>query len=854
MFGPERPRPASMPRPKHRSVRPVLVAAAAVCALGLGALAVLPDPAVPVDSQLGRPADPGSTEPEGGQLTAVGGRAADSGGDAVGSAASEVSRSALRADVEEGVEASATLTGRLARLRVITVDEGAPVGGVELGRLWDGEERLTSGAELSSGEAGLWELRWRGGETVDAEIEAAGFERVTVVDIEHNPVEVVEVRMRRGATLTLASEGFEEGAEGLIVLYRSPKADGRAILRQAWQLDEELRLDVRPGPLSAVLIAPGQPPTTQLGFDVASGEALRMVFQADRGELLRGRVVEKTTRRPLAGVEVQARPKISGLGGEVARLAYGPVVSGDDGRFEIDGLPLGPLDLSLAPAFGPPVIRQVHVAEGEAARTRDLAVGGPASVSGRVRLGEGLDPKGLAVLIIAPGELSRLHPDPAAGGGGLLGRKSMKRGAVAEVSADGSFRCDSAPAGRPIGVLAQTGSAMAYLKLSAPLAPGEERKGVELSLERPDPALLRVVNDLDEPVPGVEASVRFLVSTAAAGGSGAMWSRDQLLLDPGGRFELPIPANAVRRVRLNAEGHLPLDTSWPLIGGEPAAEPTFQMIACSPVEILVQNESGFAVPGARVEAWPRGQTSGDAGAARMLRAARCNGRGRTKLELDRGVADWVVRARAGGHRLGDEVTVSKGSGAELRLVLEREEVPSPGTISGRLTRRGDGGEVPGLAFGGLRGGVAVLDGADFELRGIRPGRVQIVASAPGFESVSIPVDQLEPGQSVQVPELSTQRTLSAEVAVTDAAGNRIRKAKVRLVRLGEDRGGRSDVPKKLSFPAVGDLEGRFRRGGIPRGKWILAVDHPTYARFRETVTIMRPEWAFEVTLERKKGR
>ena len=66
--------------------------------------------------------------------------------------------------------------------------------------------------------------------------------------------------MRRGATLTLASEGFEEGAEGLIVLYRSPKADGRAILRQAWQLDEELRLDVRPGPLSAVLIAPGQPP------------------------------------------------------------------------------------------------------------------------------------------------------------------------------------------------------------------------------------------------------------------------------------------------------------------------------------------------------------------------------------------------------------------------------------------------------------------------------------------------------------------------------------------------------------------------------------------------------------------
>lgn len=843
-----------MPRPESSPFLPLLVAAAAVSALGLGALAVLTDPVAPVAPQVGRPLDPGLAESEGSPPTVVGERAGGSGGGAVDPAGSEVSRSALQADVEDEGEAAVTLEGRLARLHVTSLDGGAPVGDVELGRLWDGEERLTRGAKLSGGERGMWELRWQGGETVDVEIEAAGFERVTVVDIADDPSAVVEVQMRRGATLTLASEGFEEGAEGLIVLFRSPRADGRAVLRQAWQLDQEERVEVRSGPLSAVLIAPGQPPSSRLGFDVASGEALRMVFKADRGELLRGRVVEKSTRRPLAGVEVQARPSISGLGGEIARLAYRPVVTGDDGRFEIDGLPLGPLDLSLAPAFGPPVIRRVHVAEGEAARTRDLAVGGPASVSGRVRLGEGLDPEDLAVLIIAPGELPRLSPDPALGGDGLLGRKSVKRGAVAEVSADGSFLCDSAPAGRPVGVLAQSGSAMAYLKLSTALTPGEERKGVELLLERPEPALLRVVNDLDEPVTGVEASVRFLISTSAAGGSGAMWSRDQRLTDAGGRYELPFPADAVRRIRIRAEGHLPLDTSWPLVGGEPAVEPTFQMIACSPLGVLVQDESGFAVPGARVEAWPRGQIPGEAGSARTLRTSRCSGRGRTTLELDRGVADWVVRARAGGHRLGDEVAVGKGRGAELRLVLEREVAPSPGTISGRLTRRGDGGEVPGLAFGGLRGGVAILDGADFELRGIRPGPIRIVASAPGFESVSIPVDQLEPGQSVQVPELSTQRTLRAEISVTDATGIRIRRATVRLLRLGEDRGGRRDVPKRLSFPATGDVEGRFRRGGIPRGKWLLAVDHPTYARFRQVVNVMRADWKFEVRLSRKKAR
>ena len=168
---------------------------------------------------------------------------------------------------------------------------------------------------------------------------------------------------------------------------------------------------------------------------------------------------------------------------------------------------------------------------------------------------------------------------------------------------------------------------------------------MELFLERPDPARLRVVNDLDEPVTGLETSVRFLMSTSAAGGSGAMWSRDQQLMDAGGRFELPFPADAVRRIRIRAEGHLPLDTSWPLVGGKPAVEPTFQMIACSPVGVLVQDESGFAVSGARVEAWPRGQTLSDAGSARMLRTSRCNGRGRATLELDREVADWVVRAR-----------------------------------------------------------------------------------------------------------------------------------------------------------------------------------------------------------------
>lgn len=843
-----------MTRPKSRPARPFLAAIATACALGLGALALLTEPAVPTGPGRGpTPASKGDG-PDEVRLSEVAGASPGLPGTGAAAGPSEAARRAIEAESRSAEGPAAEGAERLARLRVISADEGAPIPNVTLDRIWQGEVRLSRGVELEDGPEGTVELRWRGGEVVDVQLEAPGFERVTVVEVAAGPDPVVEVRMRRAASLTVTSEGFEEGAEGLLVLYRSAKADGRTLLRQTWQLDQEERLELKPGPVSAVLIAEGQPPSSQLGFDVAPGEDLRMVFKADRGELLRGRVVEKTTRQPLAGVEVQARPTISGLGGDVARLAYPPMITGEDGRFEIGGLPLGPLDVSLAPSFGPPVVRRVTVTEGEAARTRDLAVGGAATVSGRVRLGEGVDAGDLTVLIIAPGELSRLHPDPAAGGSALTGRRSQKRGALAEVSGEGSFRCDTAPAGRPVGVLAQSGTAMAFVRIPGALVPGEERTGVELSLERPEPAVLRVVNDLDEPVTGVDVSVRFLMGGASAGGSAAMWSRDQSLFDDGGRFELPFPAESVRRIRLSAEGHLPLDTSWPLIGGVPAVEPTLQMIACAPVELLVHDEFGFAVSGARVEAWPRGQTAENALAARMLRSVRCNGRGRASLELDRGVLDWVVRARAAGHRPGEEVGLSKGSAAELRLVLEREEAPRPGSISGRLTRRGDGAPVPGLTFGGLRGGVAILDGADFVLRGIRAGRVQIVATAPGYESVRVPVDRLEAGQSLQLAELTTQSTFSAEVAVSDGAGNRVRRAKVRLLRLDEKRGGRLDAPRKLTFPSVGDAEGRYRRDGIPRGKWLLAVDHPAYARFREVVSIGRPDAALQVTLGRKKAR
>ena len=129
-------------------------------------------------------------------------------------------------------------------------------------------------------------------------------------------------------------------------------------------------------------------------------------------------------------------------------------------------------------------------------------------------------------------------------------------------------------------------------------------------------AAFRVVDDLGEPVEAVEARVRFALGAAAT------WSASEELVASDGRFECGAAATAVRRIRLAAEGHLPMETSWPVVGGVPAPEPVFTLVACTPLEVLVHDERGLAVRGARVEAWPASAGPEEARKARTLRAER----------------------------------------------------------------------------------------------------------------------------------------------------------------------------------------------------------------------------------------
>lgn len=838
-----------MPSPPSKLPRRLLLAAVIACAVGLTALAVLTGPGEPGPGP--GPASPGApragaeSDPSGAaslaRVDGPDGLAAEAGDGAARSALPAVGPEAEA----DGATAPDAAPARSARLRVVAEDGGPAPSAVELERAWDGDLRIEDRVEVEELEGGVMELRWVGGASVDVALGAAGFVGATVVGVGGDPERVLEVGLRRNASVTVTAEGFDEGESGLLVLHASLDADGKPLLREEWGLGGPRTLEVPPGPLSVVLIVRGRPPVARLGMEVAASEALELTLGADTGETFSGRVVEKSTRQPLAGVRVRPRPKVSGLSAAAARVAFEPCVTAEDGSFRFEGLPIGRLDLVLEPPFGPPVVREVHVVEGEAARTRDLAIGGAACVSGRIRAGAGVDLGRASVLIVAPSEVARLAPD-LSGAETPASRSSLEgRGALAEVAPDGTFRCETAPAGRRVAVVAQAGDALGYVELDGQLAPGEERRGVTVELARPVRAAFRVVDDLGEPVEAVEARVRFALGAAAT------WSASEELVASDGRFECGAAATAVRRIRLAAEGHLPMETSWPVVGGVPAPEPVFTLVACTPLEVLVHDERGLAVRGARVEAWPASAGPEEARKARTLRAERVDRRGRGELQLDRRVGDWMVRARASGHAPGEAVRVGEDRDDELRLELEREAAPEPASVSGRLVRRGDGAPVPGLRFKGLRGGVALVDGAEYQLKGIRPGRVQLVATAEGYEGVRLPVDELRPGQDVELGELLTQATARVRVVVRDAAGHAVRRARVRLLRPSPGKGRRMDVPRRLSYPSLGDAEGGFERAGVPRCHWVLAVDHADFRSHREEVRVGSLSDRFEVVLRAK---
>ncbi|MEM9380388.1 MAG: hypothetical protein AAGB93_10615 [Planctomycetota bacterium] len=762
-----------------------------------------------------------------------------------------------------------------ARVRVVDRSTGEPIAGATVSRVWRDRERLADAAKAGAAgwsvrpasEDGVLVLTWPGGEgrDVQARVEADGYVRGVVGGLVETasgaelpaPGDVREaselfggvrtVALLRAARVVVEPLGFG-ASEGTAMLFEDGDArDRQPDAMERWSGAESVAFeDVEPGLVSVAMSVAGEPLVVRQSIAVAPGEDVRVRLEARRGETLKGRVVEASTRTPLEGVGVVARPALSGVHPEVEGAPFEKVQTASDGSFEIDGVPPGKVLLVLVPPFGPPVERPLTVIEGEGTRTRELALAGAASIEGRVVAPEGVAVSGIEVVCLPLSELRSVRIES---GGSLDSKEVSRRGGLVRADAEGRFRFDAVPSSRTLAIVATGGGATGVATVE-PSRVGEMRRGVEVELGAIEPASFRIADPEGATIDGmIDVSVRWALGPA---GIWSPWST-HLSNDAGG-LQVDVDRSQVRRIRLRAMGFMPFDEPWPTVDGAPAVDPTFTLTPALRVDFEVADVNGLMVRGARFVATPAefDEDPSSRTARRARRWARTDSLGRGSLVLDR-EGSWTVRIGREGY-VGQTRRVEVRAGEEAPrevFVLEVDEPPARAVVEGTLVRWGTGGSIPSVEFDGLRGGSAEIDGASFRLVGIPPGRVTLVARPQGFESVRLPLDRLEPGEVRDVGEIRTRGATRLDVRVKGPDGRLVRDARVRLFRLPPQKGGRADLPRRLDFPRRADRSGTYRRSAVARVRWNLVVERKGFRRSVRQVRVQGARQSVTVDLVRR---
>ena len=616
--------------------------------------------------------------------------------------------------------------------------------------------------------------------------------------------------------------------------------------------------DLPPGPLSVALAVVGSPVAMQQALTLQSGEQLQESLQLAEGEMANGIVRDLERKTPFAGVTVVLSPKVEGLNERLDRLPYPPQVTDERGAFSFSGLPLGDLEIELHTPDGAKHPRKVVILKGNIARRHELNVRGSASLAGKVNVAEGLSFSGLKVLVTTAEDAAGVRAKKK----GFSVRDKFGSGVFAEVDlSTGEFVAEAVPSGRQLVVHAiAEGSAYAIARLSA-LKLGETMEGIEISLE-PRPAVrFRVEAANGEAVTAVTVNFKGSIEAGLPGGETRVVSRwspaEDLELRSDGLFTATPRVTTPEKVRVRWDGRAHDEFDWP--GGDLDAIPTFTIVPDPLVLVEVRGSDGVAVPGARIRASvPKSVPSPRKSGKGLTTFADTDDFGRAYLRLPLGddgtvpsPLDLRVTARGYSSTEGLEVSERDALPGPARVVLlERAEFLEPALITGRLVR-GNGEALLAPRFDGLRGGAAHVDGHAFELRGIRPGRVRVIAHCDLFESTSFPKLDLRPGERYDVGEIEMRPATILSVTVKDSKGRTVKDAQVQLLRLPAAKAGRKGLPRRVKFPGKPDSRRTFTRRNIPRAKWRLVVKHRGHVTHDAQLWLAKAKQQVRVRLKAK---
>ncbi len=687
---------------------------------------------------------------------------------------------------------------------------------------------------------------------------------------------VREVTLYAAGALVLDVFDAPPSAEGSLVLWFAPSAKGRKPdVELTWPIGAAAakaqgvalmpsvgggtRLvfeELPPGPLSLALAVEGAPVALQQALQLKSGEQLKESLRVQAGEVANGIVRDLVTKTPVSGVTVIVSPLVEGLTQRIDRLPYPAQVTDDRGAFSIPGLPLGGLDVELHTRDGAKHPREVVILEGNIARRHELNVRGSASLSGKIEVTGGLALSAVKVLVTTGEAAAGVRAKAK----GFSLREEFGFGVYAEVDpSTGRFTAPAVPSGRKLVVHAlASGSAYAIAHVSA-LKLDEARDGIEISLEPRHKVSFRVESSSGEPVTAVSVNFRGTIEAGLPGGTKRTVSRwspaEDLEIQSDGLFTALPAFSTPQKVRLRWEGRARADFEWPV--GTLEEIPTFTLVPDPIALVEVRGNDGVAVAGARVRASmsksvPSPRKSGKG----TTSSAVTDEFGRARLPLPLGDDGAVpplmdLRVTARGYTASSGLTVDGRDALPAPpkvVVMERAELVEPAVITGRLVR-GNGEPLLSPKFDGLRGGAAHVEGHAFELRGIRPGRVRVVAHCDLFESQAFKRLNLQPGERYDVGEIVMRPATVLSVSVKDSKGRTVKDAQVQLARLSPKKAGRKDLPKRVKFPGQADARGAFTRRNVPRATWRLVVKHRGHVTHQASVRLTKAKQRVQVKLK-----
>lgn len=706
-------------------------------------------------------------------------------------------------------------------LRVVAEQDGQPIAGV-LAELAAGERR----AQAQSDPQGRIELSWPAGERADLSLVHPGFDSLRVADCAGSRERPFELRAR--------------GSLGGQVRWKGA-GDSSGLLVQAWRLQGELKLgkpeaSVRTdeqGRFEFSALETGEyavgvraddvdrgstPLALQAGVLLTSGQRASVFLELDAGVGL-----EVEVRRPSTGpvADCLITIQLQGPGLDPTAELDRRASTDAQGRARFDGLPEGQVRLMLR---GPLAERSERVlALGPGLKHESIELAPTASLSGRALDPEGRPLSGAGIALAAEDQGRWLVPESLE-----RGPTALEEGRWLSVRADaeGRFRFPAVPAQQALWLTAFPAASQPEAQLFpgtlhvAPIAPGQERSGLELSVWVGRPVRGRVLLADGRPAAGAQVTPRFPQNGFGREGPAVRTDGD-------GAFALASVRERQARLEIELQGYPIKSVDVP--EGREAAELTITLESDRALRGEVVDRQGAAIPQALVELRRE----------RERRRERSGTFGRFRFDSPPDGA-WTLVASAAGFRE-QQIALQLPAVEPLRVVLERQPEPPRGRLFGECLLGWTSSPVEGLRLEGIGTAALELRGGRFFVNGVRPGELVLAASAVDTERLVLPPLELPPGGNL---DLGTLRLFPLATLALKVEGNFPRRSlRARLEPLEREAGGvgreRPPIQAQRGNPNIRACQ----------AAWELVVEANGMAAHRERVVLEQAFTALTVRLE-----